>query len=346
MKRVIPCFLAALLLILSACRAAPESPSQEVSDPPLPSPSQSASPGEMPSPSPSPGEDANRAPAVESSAKPAPEDSRYFFMDGFFLGAWCDETWYSAHETAFTLGQLFNCAYYNRSGETVNSVHFFVGEGPGGYEDSSRISALLSPFGSIENEDLALELPARLTGSAAALNAPAYGFSARFENKLHPLISNAEVSVLPLDETADPMADDLALRLLADAGISCDLDRVWRDCWLVDYDSDGEKERLEFIRNRETDQGYASLEDGDPIFYALFLTDGGETSLVTARSIDYTTDLTAQFSLHNLTFLYDLNGDDVYEIYFQHRGWESGHCSVFSLTNSGWTEVLRANYGT
>ena len=348
MKRLFPLLLALLLLVSAAC-SAQVSPSPRETDSATPAVPAETGPEAPPSPSaPQAQEEKPAEPPFTPISSPVPEDSRFFIVDGHFLGAWHNGTWYSAHETGFTLGQIFNRTYTNcLTGEEYTSACFYVGEGPGGYENFSDLSPLLSSLGPIENKDLTLSLPAALSGEAAALPAPDYSFNVRFDGVFtFGAVSNGPIAALRHTESAPPMKDTLASALLEAAGIRCTLDRVWRSCWAVDLDSDGEPEQLEFIRNRETDSGNALVDEGEPVFYALFLTDGDETELITSNFTYDTADLTAHFALHNLSPFYDLDGDGTYEITFLHYGWEGGHYAAFTRTDTGWTEVLRANYGT
>ena len=313
----------ALLLALAACgQPAVESPS--------------------PDPSPTPSEIVTTDPPVPTIA--LPEDVRYFFADGTFLGSWSGGHWRSAADGGFALGELFDRDYFDLWGETLGAVRFFVADGPGAFDDPEQAASLLEPYGVIEGDYFIMALPAQLTGDAAQIPVPTYGFYALFDGQTYQLLSNAALSALPLTETGALLSDETASQALAQAGISCDLSRVSRQSWAADMDGDGLEEMLELIQVPIDDTGYLTLEEGDPIFYALLLTDDGQTSLVCSRSTDYTDDVTAHFTVSDLLAA-DLDGDGQCELIFREKQWEGGSQLAYSLVDGQWTQVLQANYG-
>lgn len=331
MKKLLSAALAALLLVLSACAA----PNTETTPTLEPTPSVEASPSSEPTPTP------------EASLPPVADDgTRYFFFGGQFMGSWSDGRWRSAAEESFTAGELFDRTYYDFWGEAQGAVRFYVGEGPGGFDDASIAASLLEPFGIMEGDDFIMKLPGQLTGEAAALTVPDYGFFVLFEGQRHVLVSN-----VPLERPDRSWCDpDLSAQELTHAlesvGINYrDPTRANRTAWLCDMDGDGEQEYLELIQTPYDENNYSILEPGDPIFYALLLRDGEEISVIASRSFPYTDDLTVQFRASGAYF-YDLDGDGVCELLFQDHGWEWGSYEAYSLTDGGWTLVLQGNYGT
>lgn len=339
MKRFLPYILSmALLLSLAACHPTGEAPSPTPQETLSPPPSLSVPSSAPADPIPDDSPVLSAAPAEPTPA------GNYIFVIGQFLGCWSDG-WHSAHNTDFTLGEVFNRDYYDWQGNPVQAVRFFIADGPGAFDDPAQAASLLKPFGIIEGDDFIMPMPGQLTGTAAALRIPSYGFYARFDGQTHRLISTVEMSPLDEDWVSPCLSGKQLSELLKEEGISCDVPRMDRITFSCDIDNDGQPEYLEFIRTPEDDAGFAVLEPGDPIFYALFLVDGEDTTLVAAEHIDYTTDVTAHFSMTDLLFC-DFNQDGICEISFRHCGWEGGHYAAFTLQDGTWSECLRAEYGT
>lgn len=334
MKRLLT---AALSLILCLSLAACHSPAVE-----SPDPSGQITPSGMPLEIPSAflGSDPPSNPPVLS----ADDNSRYFFVNGCFLGGWCGGQWLSAHDTDFTVGKLFNRDYYGFPGEPVGSVRFFIADGPGAFDDPAEAAAQLEPYGIIEGDHFIMKLPGQLIGDAAALTVPNYNFWSYFNGQAYSVISNVDLEQQPLTGSGDHLSDSAVIQVLADAGITCGLSRMDRAAYTSDVDGDGQPETLELIQNSVDESGYAILEEGDQIFYALLLADGDGLTVVASHRIDYTDDVTAHFGaiLQNVC---DLNGDGSCEIILQQTNWEWGHFSAFSLENGQWTEVLHSEYG-
>lgn len=289
------------------------------------------------------------APDISELVFPSEADrARYFFAEGCFLGSWDNGTWHSAGQGGFTVGQLFNRGYIDLWGDSVGAVRFYAAEGPGGFDDPDAAQRLLAPFGIIEGGSFVMALPGSITGEAAMLDVPDYGFYASFDGQSHYLISNAPMTALPLVEPMySTVSDEVLVELLDESGISnaSDVRRFWRNAYTCDVDGDGEDETLVFLRNNVDADGDLVLREGDDIFYILLLADGDTISVVTLECMDYTDDPTAHFT-PGLPIIADLDGDGMCEIILQYRGWEWGHYSVFDLADNQWTEVLRAENGT
>ena len=314
----------ALLLALAACgQPAVESPS--------------------PDPSPTPSEIVTTDPPVPTIA--LPEDVRYFFADGTFLGSWSGGHWRSAADGGFALGELFDRDYLDPWGEALGAVRFFVADGPGAFDDPEQAASLLEPYGVIEGDYFIMALPAQLTGDAAQIPVPTYGFYALFDGQAERIASNVALTIPTFFiEPAHDLSDQTASDLLSAAGIDFDPARAAKSFQALDLDGDGQDETLTLLQNPTDDTGYLTLEEGDPIFYALLLTDDGQTSLVCSRSIDYTDDVTAHFTASDLLAA-DLDGDGQCELIFREKQWEGGSQLAYSLVDGQWTQVLRANYG-
>lgn len=316
----------ALLLTLAACQKAPaESPSLT----PTPSPSAEATPTPEPTPAPV-----------------ADDGTRYFFADSYFLGAWADGAWRSCDSGRFTVGEIFNRDYYDAWGETLNAARFYVGEGPGEFEDPQTVARLLEPFGILEGDDLVFKLPGQFTGEAAQVNVPAYNFYVSFEGQPHYFVSNA---VIPEPEwhTADGfLPDGAAAQALETIGITYDLSKLEHTAWTCDIDGDGEEEILELIQTLRDDNGYAILARGEQCFYAFLLQDGDRVEPVASRVNDpeFGDDVTTHFAADTPQFR-DLDGDGVCEIIFQEHCWEWGYYYAFSRTDGAWKQVLCSSYG-
>lgn len=314
----------ALLLALAACgQPAVESPS--------------------PDPSPTPSDTVATDPPVPTIA--LPEDVRYFFMGGVFLGSWSGGQWRSAVDGGFTLGELFDQTYLDPWGEALGAVRFSVADGPGSFDDPAQAASLLEPFGVIEGDQFIMALPTRLTGEAAQISVPTYGFFAMFDGQIYQLLSNAELTIPDAPALDVTIAPEEIAPVLADAGISFDLSRADQTGLYVDLDGDGQFETLTLLQNPIDDDRYLILEEGDPIFYALLLTDDGQTSLVCSKSIDYTDDVTAQFTDVDLLAA-DLDGDGLCELLFREGQWEHSLYLAYSLADGQWNQVLRAESGT
>ncbi len=282
---------------------------------------------------------------VQPSGNVQPADSaRYFFSDGIFLGSWDAGTWHSAAAGGFTLGELFNREYFNLFGESRGAVRFFAAAGPGGFDDPAEVQRLLRPYGVMEGDNFIMQLPGQLSGQAAQLAVPDYGFSAIFDGQAFSCISNVALTLPDLIEGAVEQDPAGQLPLLGQAGVKGDPERMACITWGYDVDGDGAMEELTLVRNVVDEGGYLVLEEGDSIFYALLLTDDGETTLVTVQTRDYTDDVTAHFTPGQPVPV-DLDGDGMCEIILRHGEWEWGHISAFSLVDGQWTEVLRAEYG-
>lgn len=326
MKRLLALlFSLALLLALAAChQPAAESPS--------------------PAPSPTPSDTAVTDPPVPTIA--LPEDVRYFFFNSHFLGCWSDGHWRSAVDGGFTLGRLLNQDYFGFWGEPLGAVRFFIADGPGAFDDPAQASSLLKPYGVIEGNDFIMALPAALTGDAAQISVPTYGFYAMFDGQAQRIASNAALTVPAyFIEPAHHLSDQTASKLLFDAGITFDPARAAKSYQTLDLDGDGQDETLTLFQNPRDEGGYLALEDGDPIFYALFLTDDGQTSLVCSKSAGYTDDVTAQFTAVDLLAA-DLDGDGLCELLFREGQWEHSLYLAYSLADGQWTQVLQAESGT
>lgn len=299
---------------------------------------------ESPSPDPSPALSENVTTDSPVPTIALPEDVRYFFADGYFLGSWSGGQWRSASEGGFTLGELFGRDYLDIWGESLGAVRFSVAWDSGQFTEAD--TQLLQPYGVIEGHDFIMALPAQLTGEAAQIPVPTYGFYAQFDGQAQRMASNAALTIPTFfSEAAHDLSDQTAAGLLSAADIAFDPARAAKSFQAIDLDGDGQVETLTLLQNPRDESGYAILSEGDPIFYALLLTDGDETSLVCAEAIDYTDDVTAHFSAGSLTAA-DLNGDGRCEIILQYKGWEWGHYSAYSLADGQWTEVLLAEYGT
>lgn len=301
---------------------------------------------ESPSPDPSPALSKNVTTDSPVPTIALPEDVRYFFFNGHFLGSWSDGHWRSAVDGGFTLGRLFNQEYFDLWGEPLGAVRFFISDGPGSFDAPAQAASLLEPYGVIEGNDLIMPLPAQLTGDAAQIPAPIYGFYAMFDGQAQRIASNAALTVPTcFTEPAHNLSDQTAAELLSAAGIGFDPARAAKSYQALDLDGDGQDETLTLFQNPQEESGYLALEDGDPIFYALFLTDDGQTSLVCSKSISYTDDVTAQFTAVDLLAA-DLDGDGLCELLFREGQWEHSLYLAYSLADGQWTQVLQAESGT
>lgn len=332
MKKIVPLLLC-LALALCACAG---------QNGPAPGPA-SSSPV---SPLPMPERDPAVPPVSLEPVTPAPADNaRYFFVTGSFLGSWEDGEWRSAADGGFTLGQLFNRDYVDVFGEHPGAVRFFAADGPGAFDDPSEAQRLLEPFGVLEGGEFIMKLPGALIGDAAALAVPDYGFYAMFDGQSYYFITNALLTIPPVSRVEHEPDEEEAARLLRAAQVDFDPARVSWTTFQCDMDSDGEEERLDLLQNPVDESGYLAMEEGDPIFYALLCSDGGETSPVAVRSIEYTDDVTAHFSAGD-PIVADLDGDGMCEVVLQDRGWEWGHYAAYSLADGRWSQVLQGDYGT
>ena len=273
------------------------------------------------------------------------EDVRYFFFDGHFLGSWSDGQWRSAVDGGFTLGELFDRAYLDLWGETLGAVRLFIANGPGAFDDPERAASLLDPYGIIEGDDLIMALPAQLTGEAAQIPVPVYNFYAMFDGQPQPIASNAALTVPTRSaQPAHDLSHQTAAQLLSAAGIAYDPARAAKSSQAVDLDGDGQVETLTLLQDPRDEDGYLILDEGDPIFYALFLTDGDETTLVCSKAIDYTEDVTAHFTAADLLAA-DLDGDGLCELLFREGQWEHSLHLAYTLADGQWVQVLRAESG-
>lgn len=314
----------ALLLTLAACQPTP---------------------AESPAPTPTPSPAAEVTPTPEPSAPPAADDStRYFFADGYFLGAWSNGEWRSCNNGQFTVGEIFNRNYYDIWGEQLRVVRFNIGMADnnprGGFEGAD----LLEPFGIIEDTYFIMKLPGQLTGDAAQISASYYNFYAYFDGQPQHISCNVPLESPSGSWDAPLLSDEAATQALGKAGIRCDLSKVDRTAWACDMDSDGEEEYLELIKTPRDENGYLTFGPGEQCFYALLLTDGDQVTVVTSDAISYTDDLTAQFTASDVQFR-DLDGDGVCEIIFDVTAWEGGGYYAFSRIDGAWTQVLCSNYG-
>ena len=312
MKRFLPFALAALLL-LCACQApAADSPA------PVNTPS----------------------PAVTDGGNP---DARYLFYQGYFLGCY-DGTWRSAAEGGFSLSEVFCRTYLDPWGEELRAVRFFAGDGPGAFYDAEKARAALEPNGILEGEDFVMKLPASLTPAAAVLPIPDYNFFAQFNGQTYQLVSNVQLST-PYMTPSDGPGDEAVLQALEGCGIHAGL--AWTDVssWEVDLDGDGTAEQLTLCKNKEDeDTGFLALPEGGQVFYALLLTSGGETRVITSHAIDYTEDVTAYFTPSD-PLAADLDGDGRCELLLQEGCWEWGYYFVFATDGTAWRQVMFAEYG-
>lgn len=280
------------------------------------------------------------------SPKPSiPEtDARYFFAEGFFLGSWDGGQWCAAADGGFTLGEVFDQSYPDPWGEPLSAARFFVGEGPGAFDDPEQAASLLAPFGILEGTDFIMALPGRLTGEAAELSIPNSTFYAAFNGQTYQLLSNGALT--RPDITADDFAltDTEADALLAEAGITgYGAYRPGYEFWQCDLDGDGRQETVELLFHNQGEDGLP-LNSGEPIFYLLAVKDGDSLSVVTSRVTPNTDDMTACFTAAP-PIIADLDGDGLCELILHDQGWEWGHYAAFTLTDGGWTECLRAEYG-
>jgi len=285
---------------------------------------------------------AESAPPTEN-LQPA-DSTRYFFSEGMFLGTWDAGSWRSAADGGFTLGELFDREYFTSLGERAGTACFYVADGPGGFDDPAEVQRLLRPYGVIDGDCFVAGLPGALDGEAAEIAVPDYGFYASFDGQSHPCVSSVPLTAPALTETAADLEPAGELPLLQQAGVDCEPERMACTVWDCDVDGDGAAERLTLAHNVVDESGYLVLEEGDPIFYALLLTDDGVTTPVTLQIRDYTDDVTAHF-IPGEPVAADLDGDGMCEVILRHREWEWGHISVFSLADGQWTEVLRGEYG-
>ena len=280
------------------------------------------------------------------SPKPSiPEtDARYFFAEGFFLGSWDGGQWRAAADGGFTLGEVFDQSYPDPWGEPLSAARFFVGEGPGAFDAPEQAASLLAPFGILEGTDFIMALPGRLTGEAAELSIPNSTFYAAFNGQTYQLLSNGALT--RPDITADDFAltDTEADALLAEAGITgYGAYRPGYEFWQCDLDGDGQQETVELLFHNQGEDGLP-LNSGEPIFYLLAVKDGDSLSVVTSRVTPNTDDMTACFTAAP-PIIADLDGDGLCELILHDQGWEWGHYAAFTLTDGGWTECLRAEYG-
>ncbi len=332
MKKIVPLLLC-LALVLCAC-AGQEGPSAG-------QPSSATV-----SPLPLPERDPSGPPVSLEPAAPAPADNaRYFFVTGSFLGSWEGGEWRSAAGGGFTLGQLFNRDYVDVFGENPGAVRFFASDGPGGFDDPEETRRLLEPFGVLEGSDFIMKLPGALTGDAAELAVPRSGFYAMFDGQSYYFISNAPLTAPPVSRVEHEPGGEETARLLQAAQVGFDPSRAAWTIFQCDMDGDGQEEQLDLLQNPVDESGYLALEEGDPIFYALLFSDGGETSPVAVRSIEYTDDVTAHFSAGD-PIVADLDGDGMCEIVLQDQGWEWGHYAAYALSDGRWSQVLQSDYGT
>lgn len=316
MKKFFPAALAALLLLLSACNG----PVAEVTPTPEPTPT-----AEVP------------------TETPALDNTRYFFAQTYFLGAWSDGQWRSCHEGGFTLGEIFNRDYYDFWGEPLGTVRLL--DGPGALQYTDGVAELLEPFGIMEGYEFIMKLPGQLTGEAAQVAAPDYNFCTYFEGQPHHFVSNVPTVLPDYRKSWDNfLLLEVASSLLEEAGIYCDPFNMRHTVWACDMDGDGQEEYLELIQTLFDESGYAILEPGDQCCYALLLRDGEQVSVVASHAIDYTTDVTAHFSAGDVQFC-DLDGDGLCEIIFSEQCWEWGYYKTYSLIDGAWTLVLQSNYG-
>lgn len=308
----------ALALILTACGA----PSAEVT------------------PAPTPTEQVTPSPDIPPEA----DDTRYFFAQTYFLGAWSDGQWRSCETDAFTVGEILNRDYYDIWGETLGTIRLPM-DGPGGFDEMEGAAGLLEPFGIMEGYEFIMKLPGQLTGEAARVTAPNYNFCAYFEGQPHYFVSNVPTELPDYRKTWDSfLLLEVASAVLEEAGIYCDPFNMSHTVWACDMDGDGQEEYLELIQTLFDESGYAILEPGDQCCYALLLRDEEQVSLVASRAIDYTTDVTAHFSAGDVQFC-DLDGDGLCEIIFREQCWEWGCYEAYSWIDGAWTQVLRSNYG-
>lgn len=324
MKRLFPAVLAVLLLLsLAACQPS-------VSEPSAPS-------DEVTAPAVSP-ETASTPPVLTADG-----DSRYFFAAGNFMGSWSDGQWHSAHDTDFTLAEVFNRTYYNSEGSQVRAARFSIAWDAGQLDEQDV--ALLEPFGIVEGSNLVLKMPAQFTGEAAGISVPNYSFAAAFDGQYAAALSDAPLIAADTVFSETALPDDDVTQALASVGITCDLSRTERMTLEYDLDGDGQNETLELIQPLRDDANAPMLEDSEQLFYALLVFDGGKVSVVTSEAIDYNRDDMTTLFYAFLNIVCDVNGDGTLEITVCVSEWEWGHYAVFSLENGQWTEVLRANYG-
>lgn len=303
-------------------------------------------PAESPTPTPTLSSSAEATPTPEPYAPPAADDSpRYFFADGYFLGAWADGEWRSCNNGQFTVGEIFNRNYYDIWGAPLKTVRFNVG--PGAFNATfGEVDGieLLDPFGILEGDDFIMKLPGQLTGEATQVIAPDYNFYAYFDGQPQHISCNVPLESPSRSWDAPLLSDEAATQALGEAGIRCDLSKVDRTAWACDMDSDGEEEYLELMKTPRDEDGYLTFGPGEQCFYALLLTDGDQVTVVTSDAISYTDDLTAQFTASDVQFR-DLDGDGVCEIIFDVTAWEGGGYYALSRIDGAWTQVLCSNYG-
>lgn len=300
----------------------------------------------------------NASPAPTPSAPPSsavsdvpvptillPDDARYFFFQGHFLGSVSGSQWHSASDGGFTLGELFNRNYPDPWGEDLRTVRFFAADGPGAFDDPQQAADLLQPFGVLEGSDFIMYIPAQLTGDAADIPVPTSGFYTMFNGQTYRLLSSTALTLPEMAVTGYALTDAEVDQALAAVGVSCYQSyRPNYRSWQCDLDGDGQAETLELLSNHTGSDG-APLNEGEPCFYLLAIRDEDSLTIAASKVAEYTGDVTACFTAADLLAA-DLDGDGASELIFREACWESGCIRVLSQQNGQWTEVLRADYGT
>ena len=297
----------------------------------------------------------------------------YVMVGGQLVGSWADGRWVSAdgpEEQAFTLAEvLAEEGYYvynqgdwsePRENYLMQCEFYTYNDGVSGFQERDLdTQALLDPLAAFVPEDAweerAFALPTDLTGQAAELLVPDYGFSFRFGGTTPDLAVSRRLSLgdaywytwEPVGpEEYDPAAEEHALaeEILAERGYGGEytLD-------VIRVATDRGEDAYFFLSSAYDEGGYWLEEPGVERFFSLVLcrrADGTVETVYeeTVSYEDYLEDTPLLFHVEPVG-VWDINGDGVEEVCLLDRHWEWGwHYVLERGADGSWEIVLQAEY--
>lgn len=300
---------------------------------------------------------------AELSEQLRPQGPLYFILNNQFMGSWEKEHWRSINDTggdyndseAFLLADFLaqpGFALYSRHGYIgyTQRVRLCIGEGLGGWLDGSKAHLLGSYALKVDSDYGTFALPATLTGGAAQVEIPDYGYSPELASGSVDLATNSTDIIDPAEciqwggqapNEVIVTAESL-LRQNDNSGTP-----NLTEMAVYTYPETGRETCFYFFNSPRDDYGYPDTDMADGGIYSMVLCQNADKlEIIYEEYLPYTDDVTSLFLVAPCG-IFDLNGDGQPEVCVVNRGWEGGYTCVFSRGEGDmWKPVLRGNWGT